>query len=191
MRILQGEEFKDLNLGDHLTRKYAISNFGRLCSYKHTLKDGKIIYGSDIKGYTIFRYKGMKDGKPYNAQKLLHVWVAEQFVPKQNEDQIYVLHKDYNRSNNHYSNLVWATQNELAVHTSSSAKFRKALTKLAEFNRKRDGMKLTSSQVLRLKKILQNPDKKMTFKKLAAQFNISVMQLHRIRNGVNWSHIQV
>ncbi len=42
--------------------------------------------------------------------------VAKIWVPKKRENDAYVIHKDGNRKNNHYANLIWITREELYVH---------------------------------------------------------------------------
>ena len=66
-----------------------------------------------------------------------------------------------------------------------------AFKKFQENNIKRDGRKLTSTQVIRIKKMLQRPDNKTRLVMIAKQFNITTQQLYRIRTGENWGHIKV
>jgi hypothetical protein len=57
-------------------------------------------------------------------------------------------------------------------------------------NRKRIGnQKLKESQVKMIKKKLQAG--KSTLKTIAQQFGITDMQVHRIKTGENWSHVDV
>jgi hypothetical protein len=63
--------------------------------------------------------------------------------------------------------------------------------KLIEYNIKADGPKLTETKVMRLKKILLDPNRKTRMKILAKQFGVSEMQLYRIKSGENWGHIKV
>src|SRR5690606_20282882 len=51
----------------------------------------------------------------------LHRLVAEFFVPADDEDDVFVLHKDYNRENNHYTNLEWVTSAEFYKHRAAKA----------------------------------------------------------------------
>jgi DNA-binding Xre family transcriptional regulator len=53
------------------------------------------------------------------------------------------------------------------------------------------GLKLTSTQVIHIKKRLQDPKRKTRIKMLAKQFGVSEMQINRIRTGENWGHIKV
>ena len=56
VKILVGEEFKDVELKSTLRNNYAISNFGRLVSYQHDIEeDGKVLKGSYVNGYRILR----------------------------------------------------------------------------------------------------------------------------------------
>jgi predicted DNA binding protein len=64
---------------------------------------------------------------------------------------------------------------------------------LAEIHAKRlhQGNKLTSTQVMLLKKILSDPNRKTRLKILAKQFGVTTMTLQRIKTGENWGHIKI
>ena len=51
------------------------------------------------------------------------------------------------------------------------------------------GLKLTAAQVKQIKKIIGDPKRKLTMKKLAARYGVSEMTLYRIKSGENWSRI--
>ena len=44
---------------------------------------------------------------------------------------------------------------------------------------------------MRIKKKIWDPVRKTRLKLIASQFDISEMQLYRIKSGENWSHIRV
>jgi DNA invertase Pin-like site-specific DNA recombinase len=50
------------------------------------------------------------------------------------------------------------------------------------------GLKLNITKVKSIKRLLAKPGKK-TMKQIAEQFDISEMQLYRIKSGENWSHV--
>jgi hypothetical protein len=64
------------------------------------------------KGY--FSVSLQKDGKTKHV--LVHRLVAEKFIRIKRPDQIYVNHKDGNKSNNYVSNLEWVTASENTKH---------------------------------------------------------------------------
>jgi predicted DNA binding protein len=118
---------------------------------------------------------------------------------KTSDEQVYVLHLDRKRDNDKVENLQWATKSEQLEHSRKSpyvkiAK-RKQLWRLAEYRvkRKREGIgnKLTSTQVMFLKKKLLDPNRKTRLKILAKQFGVTEMTLQRIKTGENWGHIKV
>ena len=49
-------------------------------------------------------------------------------------------------------------------------------------------MKLDSTQVMRIKHQLK---RKKPVKQIAREFNISEMQVWRIKSGENWSHVKI
>ena len=57
----------------------------------------------------------MKSSKTTVKNILVHQFVAEHFVAKKSPDQVFVVHKDGNRLNNYYTNLMWVNQKELTA----------------------------------------------------------------------------
>ena len=183
-----GEKWKEFLSEDHLTFEYAVSNFGRLASFTDKIQDGRLIKGGVSDEYPTFIYK-TKSGK--NKTLFVRKLVAEHFLPEKKDEHKYVLLLDYNRKNNHVSNLKWATKPEMVAHYSKSPMFIKALKKLQQAHRDADGAKLTSTKVIQIKKMITNPNRKTRLKMIAKQFNISEMQLYRIKSGENWGHIKI
>jgi predicted DNA binding protein len=101
------------------------------------------------------------------------------------------LHLDHNLGNDYISNLKWATIAEQRAHTKASPRVIEAKKKLIEHRIKSDGIKLTETQVIWLKKKLLDPDRKTRLKILAKKFGVTTMTLHRIKTGENWGHIKV
>lgn len=171
--------------------RYAVSNIGRIKSFTDTISNGKLLKGSKTEGFLFLRYKRQENNKIKYYHHAVHKMVAEIFIPKNSEDQIYVLHLDYDKLNNRVTNLKWATYEEMREHGKNSPNVKEAFKKLQEHNIKNDGAKLRVIDVMRLKKILLNPNRKTRYKILAKQFGVSEMQLHRIKTGENWGHIKV
>lgn len=122
---------------------------------------------------------------------LFHKAVAELFLdaPK-NKDYKFVIHKDFDKLNNHYKNLEWATQEMVNERVKKHPKMI-----LHEFKKQfnNDGPQVKSSKlsemdVLTIKKRLKRG---YTLNKLAKQFGVSDMQIHRIKSGENWSHVKL
>ena len=191
VKILVGESFKDVEIiGEH-KYKYAISNYGRLIRYSINFEDGEQLKGSDINGYRVFRYKTFNKGKVKNHSKMFSRMVAENFLPPPKEDQTYLLHKDYTKDNCQASNLMWANKDEFRNHFMNSPLYEDGVKKSQATRKKMDGNTLSSTQVMRIKKILADPNRKTRLKIIAKQFGISEMQLYRIKSGENWGHIKI
>ena len=188
---LVGEYFKPVELEGEHKNQYAISNYGRLVSYSQEIEDGTELKGSIINGYKVFRYKINVDSKVRNPSKMFSRMVAENFLPAPAEGQTYLLHKDYRKDNCQASNLMWATKEEFTKHFMNSPLYENGKIKSQETRRKMDGNKLTSTQVIRIKKMIADPNRKTRLKMIAKQFGISEMQLYRIKSGENWGHIQI
>ena len=195
LRIYPNEVFKEISLGDddfRLQKFYAISNFGRLVSYTDNIKNGQFIKGCLKDGYRVWQYCHVIGGKKIYRNQFLYKLVAEYFLPKPSAEHKYVLHLNYNRSNDRVENLKWATYEEMKTHryySSTAIEAReKSLQKLWEA---KGGRTLTDTQVLILKKKLLDPNRKTRMKILARQFGVTEMQLHRIKTGENWSEVKV
>jgi hypothetical protein len=201
LQFYSDEVFKEISLGeddDRLQLRYAISNYGRLVSFRfwHELEYGRIVKGTKQDGYRIWNYS-VRDDK--NKLKYRHRFyyrlVAEYFHPKTSEEQVYVLHLDRKRDNDRIDNLKWATKAEQLEHSKKSPYVQSALKKqvylLKKYREQGITGKLTSTQVIRLKKKLLDPNRKTRLKMLAKQFGVTEMQLYRIKSGENWGHIKV
>ena len=195
LKFYPTETFKEIFLEDKLQLRYAISNYGRFLSFTDKIPEGRFVKGSKQDGYKIWRYKVRDANNKFRYKHcFFYKLVAEYFIPKTSEEQVYVLHLNYNRDNDCVDNLKWATYAEMLAHSKKSP-FVIASRKrwLAEIKAKRlhQGNKLTSTQVMHLKKILFDPNRKTRMKILARQFGVSEMTLHRIKSGENWGHIKI
>lgn len=191
IKFFPSEQFKEIILEDPLKFRYAISNYGRLISFTDSFENGRLLKGSPVDGYKTFSYKLRKGDRLLNKHLFLYKLVAQYFLPKSSDDQTFVLHLDHNRGNDYIDNLKWATRQEMLGHSKKSPYVLEAKRKLVEFNIKSDGHKLTSTQVMLLKKRLLDPNRKTRLKILAKMFGVSEMQLQRIKTGENWGHIKV
>lgn len=189
--VYPNEEFKEIIIEDKLKLRYAISNKGRLISFENDISVGRELKGGTADGYKVFKYKLFKDGKIINKHLFFSKLIAEFFVPKTSEDQIYVLHLDRKRNNDDYRNLKWATREEMLAFSKQSPRVINAKKKLIEHNLKSDGRKLTTTKVIRIKKILAKPEQRTRLKMIAKQFGVSEMQIRRIKSGENWGHVEI
>jgi hypothetical protein len=198
LRFYPNEVFKEISLDegdDKLQLFYAISNYGRLVSYRDKIENGRFIKGSLQDGYRVWHYRiyaGTGDNKVFYRHRFFYKLVAEYFLPQPSAEQKYILHLNYVRSNDHVRNLKWATYEEMIAHryhSPTAIKVRKKnLPKLLEA---KGGRTLTETQVILLKRKLLNPNRKTKMKILARQFGVTEMQLYRIRSGENWGDVKV
>ena len=91
-----------------------VSNFGRL---KNTdWKDRKI--GDNGAGYKNVNMTYFVDGVQKSKKFYIHRLVASLFCPNSNPEELtQVNHKDGDKSNNHYSNLEWASPSDNMRHS--------------------------------------------------------------------------
>ncbi|CAM3655104.1 NUMOD4 domain-containing protein [Flavobacterium saliperosum S13] len=191
IRFYPDEEFREIILEMQHRFRYALSNYGRLISYTDDLKKGTLLKGTYIDGYHVLRTYKQVNGVRKSKTLLLYKLVAEFFVPKTAEDQQHVIHIDYDKSNDRATNLRWVNHKEKMEHHKVNPRVIASQKKVTEFNRRADGKKLTETTVIRLKRILLDPNRKTRMKILAKQFGVSEMQLYRIKSGENWGHIKV
>lgn len=184
-RFYSTEVWKEIKFDQPPLKKYAVSDHGRIMSFIEHIKDGKLLKGSIIQGYLSLKCRVQGKEKTLYVHKL----VAEYFLEKKEGDQ-YVIHLDYDKQNNKINNLMWANKDEMFSHQQKNPKVIEARKKQAMY-RPQGGHKLTSTDVMRIKKKIWDPNRKTRLKLIAKQFNISEMQLYRIKSGENWSHIRV
>ena len=195
LRFYPKEIFKEIFLEDKLQLRYAISNYGRFVSFNDQIENGRFVKGTKQDGYRIWRYTTRDEkNKLRYKHRFFYKLVAEYFIPKTSDEQVYVLHLNRNRANDYVENLQWATKAEMLEHSKKSPYVIEARKKqLAELRekRKQQGNKLTATQVMLLKKKLLDPHRKTRLKILAKQFGVTEMTLQRIKTGENWGHIKV
>jgi hypothetical protein len=175
---MNGEAWEFINInGIASNEKYQVSNFGRIKSFKIDKENGTIINGSSLKGYRILNVK-LENNK--RTTKYIHKLVAECFIPKDNEKQEHVIHLDFNKTNNHISNLKWVTKETMFAHQKINPNYKRGAINYS---------KLSETDVIRLKKKLARGKNKLY--KLAKEFGITHTQLNRIRKGENWGHVKI
>ncbi len=122
---------------------------------------------------------------------LVHKAVAELFLEKPTKRNMkFVIHKDFDKQNNHFENLAWASQEDLNERTNLHPKIvlHKFKKQFKERTPNTKMSKLKDNDVLYIKKRLKRGD---TLRKLAEKFEVSDMQIHRIKTGENWSHVKL
>lgn len=174
------ENWKPLQFeGLHPREEYMISDHGRMKRKSWKTGEWQIIEASDCKGYRIFSFKTDIPNRA-SVTKLIHRLVAEAFIDKDSDMQNYVIHLDYNKSNNHKDNLRWVTKSTMFAHHRFNPNYKRGQINNA---------KLTETEVIRLKMKLKRSKTKLY--KIAKEFGITHTQLNRIRSGENWGHIKV
>lgn len=185
IKKIKGETWEPIKFGGAKTmrNKYAISSHGRTASYKEDVnEDGKLLGGSLTSGYKTLNLH--IDGK--NSTLYFHREVAKAFNKKDSPKQKIVIHVNHDRTDNNTKNLKWASQQDANAHQQKSPK-KLAYKKLQTERTK--GLKLTTTQVKAIKKLLENPRRKLTNQQVADKFNVSSMTIYRIKRGENWGNI--
>lgn len=110
-----------------------------------------------------------KDGK--TKHKLLHRLVAETYIPNPKKLP-FINHIDFDKSNNHVSNLEWCNQKANVMHSVK--------------NSKHGATKLSSKNVFLIWKMLKVGIPEQI---IADFFNTTQPNIHAIKIGKTWGHI--
>src|SRR5690349_5845623 len=176
IKKIAGETWKPLTFSGwrQLRNRYAVSNKGRIASYKqNVLKDGKLLSGSLTTGYrTLNLHRPNNKGTLY-----IHREMARLFMKKPGPGMKYVIHRNHNKLDNNIKNLRWASLSQMIAHQQDSPA--KIAYKEKQANRT-EGLKLSASQVKKIKAILNRRNRNITIKKLAANYGVSEMTMYRI-----------
>ncbi len=166
-----------------LRNRYALSSAGRIASYKEdVLEDGKLLNGSLTTGYrTLNLHRPDSKGTLY-----IHRELARLYLKKPSVKHKFVIHKNHNKLDNGVKNLQWATLGEMIEHQQTSPA--KLAYKKRQANRN-TGLKLTASQVKKIKDQLHSENRRLTIKQLAEKYEVSEMTLYRIKSGENWARV--
>ena len=171
------EKWKDVKFERNDSKyRYAISNYGRVKSYAIEKEDGRILKMGNINGYSSVAIKLCNDkSKSFYIHKL----VAAHFLTEPGCEQRFVLHTDFDKTNNTVFNLKWADQDQITAHNNKNP---------AVIKRRTTGYKLTESKVKVIKKLLSTNKTRLSM--IAKRFGITHTQLNRIRSGENWGHVK-
>jgi hypothetical protein len=177
LKKITDEIWKEIPFAD---KKYEVSNYGRVKSYCYDKENGRIVKPGIIKGFQNVSF--LSNGKKKSF--LVHKITAELFVEKTADNQDTVIHLDWNKSNNHYSNLKWVTKEEAykRMFDRLHERRRNCKEKIITYS------KLTEDDVIMIKSMLQRG---ITQNVIAKLFCVSEMQITRIKRGENWAHVTI
>jgi len=184
IRKAPGEVWKPLTFSGwkQLRYRYAVSNKGRIASYKNKIPEGKLLDGSLTTGYRTLNLH-----RPGNRGTLyIHREMAKIFLKKSSPRHKYVIHVNHYKLDNNIKNLRWATLEQMIAHQQKSPA--KIAYKKVQASRT-VGLKLNAIQVKKIKEILGDPNRVITIKRLAKKYRISEMTIYRIKSGENWGRI--
>jgi hypothetical protein len=113
--------------------------------------------------------------------------MAKLFLRRPSQKHKYVVHANHNKLDNNLRNLKWATLEEMIDHQQESPA--KIAYKKKQANRT-VGLKLTASQVKKIKDTLGSKKRSITIKQLAEKYDVSEMTMYRIKSGENWARVK-
>jgi hypothetical protein len=178
----QWKEIEFIEEGKPRQKNYAISNYGRVISFTDDIETGKLLNCGITNGYKTLTVGSHKA----KFGRCIHKLVAHYFLSDPEPDQKYVIHYDFDKLNNSAKNLQWANNKQLTEHLEQNPTVINARKNPA---RRKKGPKLTETKVKRLKKVINAPERKRTYKQIAKRYGISEALLYRIKRGEDWAHI--
>lgn len=167
------------------SKKYAVSNFGRIASFTDSIKDLFILKTHLNSGFPVISLT--INGK--SKAIFIHHLVAEVFLKKRNHLCSHVIHLNHDKHDNKTTNLKWVTKKERIEHSKNNPILIKAIA-----NKVHTGSmakKLDEKTVIKLKKEIWSPERKLTYKQIAEKYGIAEMNLYRIKSGEMWFHVHV
>lgn len=179
MQHFRNEHWKDIVFDDKIVDgiHFKISNYGRVLNCNG--KEPYLVKEQFINGYRNLPLKQKRNKK--STSRYIHKLVAEHFLER-GEDQQFVIHLNYDKTDNRVANLRWATKKEKEAHQFSNPVYKNT-------PRKRCYSKLTETKVKLIKRKINDPNRRTRMKMIAKQFGISEMQLYRIKSGENWGSV--
>jgi hypothetical protein len=180
LAILELEIKQQLNelafLKDNPEKETAILN---------SIEEKKALHEKDKTSYQK-KYKKCQKKRTKNWGALIHRLVAIYFIKQPSENHNLVAHIDYEKENNHHSNLKWMTRDENTKHQRNSPFVIKAKAEVFIKPTRRTNTKLTEKDVMILKKRM---NEEVPLSKLAKRYKVSETQLLRIKRGLNWGKV--
>lgn len=176
---------------DNEREEMKVSNYGRI--KKRKIEEEQFILPKQtlVNNFYTFTYpsktKINRYGKKSRKSLYVHKVVANAFLEEE-EGKKFVIHKNHDLLDNKVSNLKYVNQKELTIHQKLNPK---RINADKEKLKNATYYKLTETQVMRIKKKLNNPNRRTRMKMIAKEFGISTMQLYRIKTGENWGHVKV
>lgn len=181
LKQLAGERWKELKLKKGTTTKrYAVSDKGRIVSFKTKIDEGYVLKPRLTQGYPSITI-GREDTR---QNYYIHRLVAEYFCKHSSVKQTFVIHTNHKKEDNKATNLKWVKHEDQIEHAKKDPNVLKRMNP-------DEGPKLTADKVKLIKTALFKSKKQPTLKALAKKYKVSDMQIHRIKIGENWSHVKV
>jgi hypothetical protein len=113
IKFLTDETWKEIKLKKGTTTKrYAVSNKGRIVSYKTTLEEGYILKPRLTQGYPSITIGREETRQNYYIHRL----VADYFCKQPSAKANFVIHLDHKKENNKATNLKWVKHEEQISH---------------------------------------------------------------------------
>jgi hypothetical protein len=177
---------------------YQVSNTGRVKSLARANTYFNPRVGKEVTRYYKDRFMKVKKnrGGYYTAHlrdeengletwPVVHRLVAEAFIPNE-KNKPTVNHIDGVKTNNHVSNLEWATHSENTQHAFDMGLAKPCRNQKSRFGSASHQAKLTEQQVIEIRKLRGTG---MTLTSIAEIYDVYFSTIHKICKRESWTHI--
>lgn len=180
IRSYPNEKWKKIEFDEKIAENenFKISNFGRIINCKGS--EEFLVKETFTNGYQILHLRQKRNGK--STGRYVHKLVAQHFLEQNNG--VYVIHLNYDKTDNRVENLKWATKREKELHQFSNPEWVKVRK-----NNLIKNSKLNEGRVKIIKRQLKNKNNRISM--IAKRFGVSDTQIHRIKRGENWASVTV
>ena len=161
----------------------------KVCDVEYRVYNNGVIIRND--NDRVLKASKTKDGYLFvnlghsknRTRKYVHRLVAELFIASDIDiNKLTVNHKDYNKENNHYSNLEWVTRE----YNSSNSYNQLNHSNVGSSNK---NAKLNEDDVVKIKTLIK--EGKMRVKDIADLFNVKYTTISDIKNNRTWKRVQI
>lgn len=172
--ILYDEEWRDVNI-DGLIKRTIVSNYGRIARYNKCYKKWRLIRPIFMHGGYVVVSLGNKTCK-------IHQLVAKAFIINP-LNRVHINHKNAVKHDNRVDNLEWCTPYENNLHA--------RLIGVNDLRGERNGRtNLKNEDILFIRlNSTRNKNNRISQKKLALMYNLSVCSISNIIRRKTWKHI--
>ncbi len=162
---------------------YEISNYGRIKSIDKASGAERELKGAIVNRDFKILNVILKDGS--HGYVYVHKFVAEHFVSRPSPEHTVVVHKDYDKSDNKWTNLKWITEEEWKSYLENKPGYDPEKYRYIQ----KSHYKLNETKVRMIKRMLARG--KVKREVIARNFGVAENTIYQIQRGIRWGHVKI